>query len=349
MRASAKRAIWLLLVGLLAGGAVALNAKPQAAKRLFLWKATSKDDTVAYLLGSIHVGDKDFYPLPDEVEQAFAESKDLVVEVDITKLGQGAAQAAILEKGSYPDGSSLGDRVPKPVMQRLRAYFSGKSVPVEAVEHLRPWVVSILVTQMEVESLGFASSLGVDKHFMDAAKGRKIIELESADEQVGVLGGLPEEQQVAFLASTLDTAGQAKTLMAKTVAMWKSGDAGGMETLLIKDPVRARPELKPVFAKLIDERNERMAAKIAALEGEGPHFVVVGAAHLIGDKGIVSLLEKKGYRVEQISRGAGVAKAAARAKQPSETKPTKPGERGEPAERKAPANKGYAPAGSWDK
>jgi uncharacterized protein YbaP (TraB family) len=267
------------------------------------------------------------------------------VEVDMTKLGAGGAPGALVTKGSYEDGSSIGDHVPKPMLQTLRKYFQSRSVPPEAMEHLRPWTLSVVITQLEVEALGLAASLGVDKHFMDKGDGRRVVELESAEEQIGLLSGMPEEMQVAFLASTLDSVGQAKELMAKTVALWKAGDAAGMEKLLIADPVKQRPELKGVFKKLIDQRNEAMTFKIMTLEGDGPHFVVVGAGHLIGANSIVKQLEQKGYRVEQVSRGAKpeVAKAPEKSKPPESTKPA------EPPERKAPSKKGYAPAGSFDK
>jgi uncharacterized protein YbaP (TraB family) len=36
------------------------------------------------------------------------------------------------------------------------------------------------------------------------------------------------------------------------------------------------------------------------LKGKEPIFVVVGAAHIIGDKGIARQLRDKGYKVEQV-------------------------------------------------
>ena len=52
-------------------------------EKLFLWKATKGDDTV-WLLGTIHVAKKNFYPLPKEILKAFSRSNHLLVEVDIT-------------------------------------------------------------------------------------------------------------------------------------------------------------------------------------------------------------------------------------------------------------------------
>jgi hypothetical protein len=55
---------------------------------------------------------------------------------------------------------------------------------------------------------------------------------------------------------------------------------------------------------MIDDRNDGMAKKIDGyLKTKDVHFVVAGAAHLMGEKGIVKLLEKAGYKVEQSKRG----------------------------------------------
>ena len=304
------------------------HARQDAAARLFLWKVTSKTNTV-YLLGSIHVGSKEFYPLPAEIEAAFAESKTLAVEVDLTKVDQEAVQGKLLEKGTYPDDDGLRRHVPRETMDKLRDYLAARGLPMEAMEKFRPWALAVTITQLEMQSLGYQPGLGVDKHFIDAAAGRPVVELESADEQVNLLGGFPDKQEAAFLGSTLDSAAKTKDLVAKTMTMWKAGDAAGMYKLLVAKPLRERPDLRPVFAKLFDERNAKMAKKVETfLGGKQPHFVVVGAGHLIGEHGMVRLLEKKGYHVEQVSRAP---------------KPDDP-----PPERK-PALRGYAPAGAWEK
>ena len=101
---------------------------------------------------------------------------------------------------------------------------------------------------------------------------------------------------------------------------------------MITEPLLERPELRPVFVKMFDERNEEMAKKIEPfLKGDQPVFVVVGAGHLIGNKGIVKLLEKKGYHLEQVKR-AGKAEVANKDK---------------PAAEKKPVKRGYAPEGAF--
>src|SRR5437016_3874373 len=84
---------------------------------------------------------------------------------------------------------------------------------------------------------------------------------------------------------------------------WKSGDGTKMYDELLVKPIKKHPEVKPMFEKVFDERNAAMAEKIDVFMKEKEmHFVVVAAGHLIGDKGVVKLLQNKGYKVEQVRK-----------------------------------------------
>ena len=324
------------LLGIVLSGvlfACAASSQAQESKtdkgpaKLFLWKATSKTNTV-YLLGSIHVASPEFYPLPDEIEKAFAQSRALVVEVDLTKVNQEELKGQLLQKGMYPGREVVGNHLPKVTYERLRQYLTNKGLEPAMMEKFKPWALAVTITMLEVQSLGYESELGIDQHFLKNAVDRKIVELESADEQVNVLSGLPEKLEAEFLASTLDSADKTADLMKKTVAAWKAGDAEALEKLLGKDVIADRPELRGVYTRLLDDRNEKMARKIEPLlKGKDPAFVVVGAGHLLGPKGILKLLEKRGFAVEQVTKAPAGAKA----------------------DPKKPSRRGYAPADSWAK
>ena len=82
----------------------------QDSEQCFLWKVSSKTTTV-YLLGSMHVAKADFFPLPKEVEDAFAKSKILVVELNTEELDQAKLQGLLLQKGIYPPGEALSKKI----------------------------------------------------------------------------------------------------------------------------------------------------------------------------------------------------------------------------------------------
>jgi hypothetical protein len=69
-----------------------------------------------------------------------------------------------------------------------------------------------------------------------------------------------------------------------------------LATLLLAG-MRQYPELQQ---KLVIERNRRWLEEIAKLVERGSNaMVVVGAAHLVGQEGVVEMLKARGFSVEQ--------------------------------------------------
>ncbi|HUH67141.1 MAG TPA: TraB/GumN family protein, partial [Syntrophales bacterium] len=80
----------------------------------------------------------------------------------------------------------------------------------------------------------------------------------------------------------------------------KSGDTGTMESTFTKS-LSENSRFSVIYDKLIYKRNRGMAAKIEGYLRTGSnYFVVIGAGHLLGDKGIIQLLKNRGYSVEQL-------------------------------------------------
>jgi uncharacterized protein YbaP (TraB family) len=81
---------------------------------------------------------------------------------------------------------------------------------------------------------------------------------------------------------------------------WTSGDTGQMEKI-----VQEQTSDAVEFAKaMLDDRNLQMAdAAERFLKGKETAFVVVGAGHMLGRDGLVRILEKRGYKVEQVAIG----------------------------------------------
>src|SRR4051812_31860371 len=94
-------AVTLLAVALALGA-----ADGQAQTRSFIWKATRGPGTV-YLLGSVHVLTKDYYPLSPALEAAYKDSALLVEEVDMGEMLGPDAQMQMLSHGMLPSGQTL--------------------------------------------------------------------------------------------------------------------------------------------------------------------------------------------------------------------------------------------------
>jgi hypothetical protein len=293
-------AVLIVLLALL-GVAQAQQAAPAQPKprRFLMWKATSPSATV-YLVGSIHVGDSSMYPLPKEVESAFAAARVLAVEINIKNADQAKMIGLVQKYGMYPDDDTLTKHLSKETQAALDDYCTKHNVPRMGMEKLKPWLVSISIVQMALQQAGGDPSLGIDIHFLDESKPpQRIDELETMESQLSIFAEATEEEQQSMLASALKQGDKMKDLIKRMEAAYISGDPDALQKIMAEqDDVGS----KSLEKKLLDDRNVVMAGKMEEyLKGKDPVFAVVGAAHIIGDKGIAKQLRDRGYKVEQVA------------------------------------------------
>lgn len=178
----------------------------QATKHPFLmWKASSITATV-YLAGSLHLGTKDLYPLPDAVEAAFAGSKTLAVEVNIKAVDPAKAVTFMRDHGMYGAGDSLSKHLSKDTSDALDGFCTKYGFPRQMFEPLRPWAAGLLIAALPLQKEGASPEFGVDMHFLNEIKPpQRVDELETADFQLSMLSSGTDEQQMEFLVSALKT------------------------------------------------------------------------------------------------------------------------------------------------
>ncbi|MEP6924741.1 MAG: TraB/GumN family protein [Pyrinomonadaceae bacterium] len=263
-----------------------------------MWKATAANGKTIYMFGSIHLGTKDFYPLPVEIEDAFAQSDKLLVEADIGKIDQTAMQNYVSANGVYAGDDTLFNHLSPAGAEKLKKFSADNGLPVEGIVKLKPWIAAITIAVIPMMKSGYQPEFGIDKYFLDKARDKKqIVEIESADWQLKLLSETPEPIQLKFLESTLDQAVNFKDYSQNLLSAWSAADVKRLESFFTSES----GEPIEIQKKLLDDRNPRMAnfAEQCLKTGE-KCFVVVGAGHLIGAKGIVQLLKERGYKVEQI-------------------------------------------------
>jgi uncharacterized protein YbaP (TraB family) len=211
----------------------------------------------------------------------------------------------------YQDGRKLSDTLPPEALEKLRSFSAGRGLPFMMLDAMKPWFASLMITTMELQRLGYDADQGVDNHFLDLAAKRKmpVHALESADFQIELLAGFSDELQDDFIEYTLEYLERIPNSISGLVDAWKAGDEVMMEELLLKAE-NEDERYKDVFERIFYQRNDAMAEKIAELlDSGGTWFVVVGAGHLIGDRGVVSLLgQHEGVDVSRVQATAAVAR-----------------------------------------
>ncbi len=282
-----------------APAAAAPAAAPAA--RHYLWEVSSLTNRI-YLYGTVHAGKASFYPLPEPVGKAFAESKILAVEADITNV-EAMAKSSPAMLLTPPE--TLATSIPAPVYERFRRQLARFAIPEEQLAPLKPFIAASMLAFAEWGRQGYLPQYGVDLHLLTRAhaEGKRIVELEGTDEQTALMTSLGEEQQLQAFEGTLLALerGITRDQITGLVNAWQSGDAA-----LLLDVMRSYhesvPGAKALEEKFIWSRHEAMAGKIEKwlLDGRDRVFVAVGALHLAGPRGLVELLRKRGYMVRQL-------------------------------------------------
>jgi uncharacterized protein YbaP (TraB family) len=275
------------------------SASAQApATKHFLWKVQSGSGGVLYLAGSIHALGADVYPLDPVYQRAFDASDTLVEEIDLAEAEDLTALPALMAKGMYTDGRTFDSVVSKDTAARVAARLGSMPGLAQLLGPMKPWVVTLILTALQVQQAGLDPSLGLDKHFFDMATmaGKTVVGLETAASQIDLFDRMSDAAQEQMLRSTLDDLNAGDAELRDTISAWKRGDAKALETILLG----GFRDLPGAYDTLIVQRNRNWIPRIeTCLMASKPCMVVVGAAHLVGPDGLLTLLARKGYRIEQ--------------------------------------------------
>jgi hypothetical protein len=288
------------LATLLLGLGLALGcAAGHARDKHILWAVQGQHNTV-YLLGSIHVLRPDDAGLPDVAQRAYEDAEQLVMEVDLDDPLEGDPMAMLEEMqrmALLPEGQSLrGILGPDYAAVTERAKQSGLDLAM--LDGFAPWFVATSLLQLELAKRGYSPEFGIEQVLAARAAGdhKPIQGLETAAQQFGMLAGMPLPMQKRFLMMTLDESAQLDQEVDQLVRAWRNGDTARLATLLTDE----FDEFPDLYRTLTVDRNRAWMARLTdLLDDREDYLVVVGALHLVGDGSVVSLLEKRGFKVVQ--------------------------------------------------
>ena len=272
-----------------------IHAQPA---RNFIWKVSGPTGAL-YLVGSVHLLTKDYYPLSPALDAAFKDSDLLVEEADLGELEAPASQFKLLTRGLLPGDQSL-DAVLSPATYALvTRRVAALGMPIEPLKRFKPWMLALTLVELEWQKAGFDASLGLDRHFYDRAKvaGKIVQGLETVDYQLSLFDQMTKDEQDRMLAESLNDLDREQASVLRLTDAWKAGDASAVERIVLDD-VKDDPAM---YERLLVNRNREWLPRLdALLARKGRAFVVVGAAHLVGPDGLLAMFKAKGYMVEQL-------------------------------------------------
>ena len=272
---------------------------PPGRHPLHLWRLSGPRATL-YLAGSVHILKPSLYPLPVPFETAFESADHLVLEVNIGAQDPLVLRQKTLAHASLPAGQHLDEVLPEPLIARLAESLRRYGIPISQVATMNPAFVMNQVVLLRLMTLGYQAEYGIEAHFLEKVGTRNVLELETIDQQLDLLFNQPMALQRQLLVDTLDQEAGIEPLVAGLVSAWLAGD--DEEFMAMFEAQSGDSELARQFTEqLLDRRNVAMVEKIKSyLKGAGTYFILVGAAHLIGDQGIVALLTDQGISAERL-------------------------------------------------
>lgn len=269
-----------------------LNAYPS------LWLIEG-ENSKTYILGSVHLLPPAIKWYGDKIEDAFNEVDEVVFEVNMTEEKQRQAGLISRKYGLLASGDSLRNYLSPENFDLLGEHAAGLGIPPQALERLKPWLVAISLSVSAVQKEGWNQNSGVDKYIQVMAneRGLKISELETIEAQMATLWDHPLEIQAKMLVDTLEELKDITNITMAMVNSWASGDVDKMEQVFLV-PMKAQEE---IYNKLVLERNHNWVPIIEKLlTKKQTTMIVAGAAHFIGDDGVVALLKAKGHNVIKV-------------------------------------------------
>jgi len=293
-----------VLAGLAVLVSLAAPQAPAAKERPYgeglLWRVDRADAAPSHVFGTMHTADPQVVDLPQAVTRAFEAADSLVLEVVMTNRVRAELGRAML----LAEGRSL-DAIAGPRrFERVREAGKRYGMPGGQLKRFKPWALSMFFSlppsELERQAAG---GVPLDQMLQTRASERGIAlhALETIAEQVAVLADLSEPDQLVLLDAAIEANLRIEALFEGMKRAYLDRDLADLHRLaeeMSEDGDQAIQEL--YFERLIDARNHRMAARMAARLAEGNAFVAVGALHLSGPQGILKLLEKDGYRVTRV-------------------------------------------------
>lgn len=287
MRARDFRGWWAAL-------ALAALAQPALAfERGLLWQVSADGEVRGHVFGTIHLGDPRVALIRPGVADALIASDAVVTELAMEPENLRQAAAGLM----LPEGERLEALVGERAFAELRPRLEQRGVDAAMADRLKPFAALTLLLQ---PAGGGQLPLDLALYLNGRSLGKRVDGLETVAEQLAALDSLSLADQTRMLRELLERPAAADDYVARLVEAYLEEDLRAMETLMEAgfpggpDSERAQEQFGETF---LYRRNERMAERIDALLRREKAFVAIGALHLAGERGVLRLLERRGYTV----------------------------------------------------
>jgi len=276
--------------------ALGFTGLAQTANNTLLWRITGNGlAKPSYLFGTIHMLCADDIQLSDSLKNAIQSSDKVYLELDMDNIFE---MLGAMGKMKMNDDTTLQDLLTKDEYAKVKKYFNEKGgmIPFSMLETFKPMLA---MSTMIEKSMNCDNMIAMEQLIMEEAKGgsKEVKGLETVNYQMSIFDSIPYKLQAKQLVKFIDEGsdGGSKELEEMTNA-YRNQELKKLEEM-IKDDHSGLASFNNI---LLYNRNYAWVAKLEKLLPKNSLVVAVGAGHLPGDKGVIQLLRKAGYKVEPV-------------------------------------------------
>lgn len=281
-----------------------------------VWEVIAPDGSKMYMMGSIHSGVDDMYPLSQTALDRFDAADALAVENDIIALEE---DSEILTELAwymmYLDGTTVEDHISAENFEKLDRYLDGVDLPdgytKQLAYMLKPIFISSLIEQAFTDEI-CDSDMGIDRFFLLRARdqNKKIVDIEDPFDSYIALSEFSDEYGEEVIADIVSESAEeskrsTQESLKKYLEYFSKKDSRGIMEYLESDEgsydgltAREREMVEEYNRVMLDDRNDIMADRAEEfMESGETYFYIVGIAHLAGETGLIQQLRDRGYEV----------------------------------------------------
>ena len=203
---------------------------------------------------------------------------------------------ALAQSMFFINGQRLDTMVSQKVFQRTVEILEPYKVPAEAVSVMKPWAAFL--------TMNYPAEAGtvLDLHLLNLAKkqGAEVLGLETLQEQGEVFEQIPLDDQIVLLNDTVCHYERVVGDFDKMKAFYLQRDLQGLFEYAGRYGFEDNSIYEELMTRLLTHRNYTMVERMQNTLRKGNAFIAVGALHLAGEEGILSLLAKQGYKINKV-------------------------------------------------
>ncbi|MCB0629994.1 MAG: TraB/GumN family protein [Saprospiraceae bacterium] len=277
-------------------------------EKALLWKISGKDlQQPSYLFGTIHIIDKEDYFFTPYMQKALDEAQSVAFEIDMEDMTDFSKIVGMMSSMYMKDNKTLRDLLSEEDYELVSDHFNEMGLPLMLLERIKPMFLSVLAGGGE-NMMGFGQGgdeaeggmVSYEMELTEAAKAKQkdIAGLETMEFQMSLFDSIPYDAQAKMLMSSIkaEKADTGENQLDQMVKMYKEQDIQGMQNMMDSDP----DGLGGYEELLLQKRNRNWIPQMAEMMGAGSVFFAVGAGHLGGEEGVISLLRQAGYEVTPV-------------------------------------------------